>query len=247
MDYTLDFPCEPKRRFGASGLMRRLHALEAARSAPLSEPEGVAARQAVEFELRPVAFFCSRCPANHAGGAFGCFGSVGWPLAPEAEEWLFELLPQSLKVRKGSSPEGRRQIEYLEKLLDLVRAAGVDGQVVDQERQAPEQLPRPVARRYGPLLRRVRVTSSQLLQVMFGGEKVEPGEGELLCRALGVWTDGAPSEDGLAEAVFTEPVEEGDHPAIAEVKQFLLALVVACSLNVSVRLQARAGAESPPP
>ena len=41
--------------------------------------------------------------------------------------------------------------------------------------------------------------------------------------------------DGMPEVVFTEAAEASDAPSIADLKQFLYALTVACSLDVPLQ------------
>src|SRR5690349_21103299 len=129
IDYFLDLPCEPKRRLGADGLLERLRRLE--RLVPAGKgAAGAGEALDVGFDLRPVAFHCGRCPGNHAGRQFGCFGSVHFPLSCEAEEWLVKLLPTRKSFREPS-PEDARQSEAARVLIQRLRELGIDGREVE--------------------------------------------------------------------------------------------------------------------
>src|SRR3954451_18744629 len=67
IDYVIGLGCVPKQQFGSEGLYRRL--------VRLAEEPGPAAVEAA-FELRPLAFHCSGCAANHSRLDFGCYGTV---------------------------------------------------------------------------------------------------------------------------------------------------------------------------
>ena len=243
IEYAIELPCEPRRRLGADGLRDRLRRLQALRDRPgLSAAEREEVREAT-FTLRPLAFHCARCPANHAGRPFGCCGTITSPFSADAEEWLVERLPGTLETKEpaagnGSHPE---TTEAVRALLEAVRAERVDGRPVDERYRKGPLLERPQAavRSYGSLLRRRRLTSSQLLQLLFFASRVEPVTAERVCRALGVWEDHGHGADGVPEVVFTEPVLEDDDPSVAELKEFLLALIVACSLDLAVRTDVR--------
>ena len=236
IDYMVQLPCEPKRRFGLEGLLKRLRLLDSLGTRLLLQKEDeIAAREAL-FELRPVAYHCSRCPANHRNREFGCFGSVRLPLSAEAEVWLLDLLPDTLNP-KDSDPEQIRHVEAAAAMVARLRELGVDGAPVDDFRGDGFLLarPKPAVRSYGWFVRRVEVKSSALLQPLLFAGGVEPATAELLCRGLGVWQDGTRDYDGIQEAVFTQPDEEGEDTSVAELKHFFLALMVACSMDLPVQ------------
>lgn len=243
IDYVLEYPCEPKRRFGRDGLLDRLRRLQPRPG--FGEREVDEARE-VGFQLRPVAFHCVRCPANHARRSFGCYGAMVGPIDSEAEHWLIGLLPGSLKDRRGDSPGLKRQRELVRELIRRVGDLRVTGRAADERRGAGGAIPAssPAYRTYGSLFRPARITSSHLLHLLLFREQVEPPVAELACRALGVWTEDRLDADGQPEVVFAQPLDSDDHPSVADLKEFLYALVVACSLEVSVRTEVRA--EYPP-
>jgi len=251
IEYVVELPCEPKRQFGTDGLRERLRVLERVRAAEVvAGPDAHAAMQA-GYDLRPVAFHCARCPANHRQEAFGCFGTVGTPVTVEAEEWLAELLPPTMNPKKAESGQVRRQIPWVRRLLPLLReeqgnprADAVRGKNGLLER------PHPVERRYGWLFSPVRISTSELLEALLFRGQVDPPLGESTCRALAAWVDGAHEAEQPPEAVFTLPVEPRDDASVADLKQLLHALMVGCSLDLPVRTEVAtegpaAGASAP--
>lgn len=239
VDYVLEYPCEPKRRFGREGLLDRLRRLQP--SPGFGESEADQARE-VGFQLRPVAFHCLRCPANHARRSFGCYGALVGQIDSEAEHWLIGLLPSSLKDRRGDPPALKRQRELVRALIRRLSDLRVTGRAADERRGAASDLAAsaPAYRTYGSLFRPARITSSQILQLLLFREQVEPPVAELACRALGVWTEDRLDADGQPEVVFAQPLDSDDTSSVADLKEFLYALVVACSLEVSVRTEVRA-------
>lgn len=235
IQYSVDLPCEPKRRLGGDTLGDRLRHLTRVVSDPEPTPGDVAYARRAEFQLRPLAFHCSKCPANFGGRAFGCFGLLQCPISEEAEEWLMNLLPETLDPRRLRA-EGRRA-GAVRSLLDRLAERGLDGRPVDSSR-GPTGIARgrrPVTRRYGSLLKPIRVSSSQLLQLMLMGDRLGSADGELLCRALGVWEDAGVAEDGVNEVVFSQLQDPDDEPSVGELKDFLLAVMVAGSFEIGVR------------
>jgi hypothetical protein len=239
IDYLIELPCEPKRRFGRDGLVELLRMLDPYRGAPTPETadQPDSAAHAAAFQLRPVTFHCTRCPANRSaqrsagapGRAFGCFGTIHGPVSAEAEEWLIELLPASLEPKKPPAPEVQQQIEAVRELLRWLEAPR------GERTKGLYEAARPAERAYRKLIRVTRLSSTQILEPLLARERVEPPLGELVCRALGVWVDGEKGMDGVPEVVFTQPIEDEDDPSVAELKEFLLALIVACSLDRPVR------------
>jgi hypothetical protein len=229
LDYMIDLPCDPKRRFGREGLWERVRSLDPTRSA------GDALR-ALEsgFELRPVAFHCVRCPANRSRREFACEGALPLPLSAEGERWLAGLLPVSLRERDAESPAQTRQIRAAHDLARRLPELAVSGADCEQGFRGAGLLeaPHPTVRQYGWLWRPTRLTSSQLLELLLLRGRVEPAPAEAVCRALGVWHDGDRTADGVPEVVFTQPVESADEPSVAGLKRFLLALMIAASLDV---------------
>lgn len=237
IDYVIELACEPKRRLRPPGLLTLLRRIEGSEGE--SEPEGQEGAAALEagFRLRPLAFHCAGCPGNHAGTAFGCHGRVHAPLSVAAEDWLAAQWPTSLKAREDWTPDQRVQLRSFRQLLDYLKREKVTGAAADVERSSGGLLARrkPRRKRYGPFWR-TGISTSQILELLFLTGRVEPLTGELLCRALGVWIDAGPADDGVAEVLFTAPEEPEDDASLVDLKQYLHALIVASSLNVSIRL-----------
>lgn len=238
IDYVIEFPCEPKRRLRSPGLLTLLRRLERTQEGrTLSKLEIAEAREA-EFRLRPLAFYCARCPANHLGESFGCYGRIQAPISAEAEEWMGSLLPVSLRPRDEITYEQRAQFVALEELLHFLKEKRIDRKLGEAQRAKQDLMERkaPVVRQYGTLFRPQPLSTSQLFFLLLNGEKLAPEFGELVCRALGVWLDGDDADDGIPEVQFTTPVEPDDDPSVVDLKQFFHAILVACSVAAPIRL-----------
>lgn len=238
IDYVVEFPCAPKRRLQVPGLLTLLRRIERCQTGrPNSKLEAAEAREA-EFRVRPLAFHCARCPANHRGEAFGCYGRIYSPISSEGEEWLGELLPVSLKTREETTSEQRSQLTALDELFSYLEQKPVSRKAAEQQRtkQGLLERKRPIVRQYGLLFRPRPLSTSQLLVLLIAGERLRPEVGELICRALGVWVDGGDADDGTPEVQFTTPVESDDDPSVVDLKQYLLAIMVASSVNAPIRL-----------
>lgn len=238
IDYVIEFPCEPKRRLRSPGLLTLLRRIERSQDGqPVGKLEAAEAREA-EFRLRPLAFHCGRCPANHRGEAFGCYGRIQAPISAEAEEWLGSLLPLSLRPKDECTYEQRAQLLALQELLVFLKEKPTSRKSAEVQRIREGLLERksPVQRQYGTLFRPRPLTTAQVLLMLLQEERLFPAVGELVCRALGVWVDGGDADDGVPEVQFTTPVESDDDPSVIDLKQFFHAILVACSVNAPIRL-----------
>jgi len=238
IDYVIEFPCEPKRRLRSPGILTLLRRIERCQEgSPSGKLEAAEAREA-DFRLRPLAFHCARCPANHRAESFGCYGRIQVPISNEAEEWLGSLLPASLKPREESTYEQRAQLTALHELLAYLQERPVSRKTLEQQRgkQGLLERKRPLQRQYGSIFRSRLLTTGQLLAMLTQEERLLPQVGELVCRALGVWVDGDDADDGIPEVQFTVPAEPDDDPSVVDLKRFFHAILVACSVNASVRL-----------
>lgn len=242
VDYCIDLSCEPKRQFGRGGLLQRLQSLDNYHTSPeVGSQAAQATTLALEagFELRPMAFHCKGCPANATRKPFGCFGTVIFPISAEAEEWLINLLPTTLDRQEAGSPRLEAQIDWTRKLIDLLPDVEVKDRVLRDRRHVDTwfQRTRTAHRTYGSLFRRVRISMDHLAHVLFFQERVEARMAEAVCRALGVWVDGNAGPDGVREVIFTQPPERNEDPSITELKLFLHAMMVGCSVDVGVRTE----------
>lgn len=242
IDYAIQLPCEPRRQFGGDGLLLRLQHLDGAPGGSKSEEQAARATAvALEagYELRPLAFHCKKCPANAIRKPFGCFGSLVFPLSVEGEEWLMNLLPQTLDPQDATGPHGVRQIDDVRKLLDLLGEMEINDKLLRERRTVDTwfERTRPAGRNYGSLFRRVRLTMDHVAHLLFFQERVSPRAAEAVCRAFGVWADGPAGSAGLPDVYFTQAPERNEDPSITDLKLFLHALMIGCSLNVAVRTE----------
>lgn len=238
IDYAIELPCVPREVFGKQGLLDRLRSLHGTSTSDESIGGTIAAGMQAEFELRPLAFHCSGCPANASRSAYGCYGSLRMPISAGVEEWLIKQLPRRLRPRKNTPPEVRQQMQSTARLLTRLEALRITGKVVDERHRGGEllQRKRSLRRRYGSWFRRTTITSSQLVELFFLRERLRPDDAELACRALGVWEAGGKDEDGLPLVVYNAPAEDDDEDSVAELKDFLLTLTLACSTSSEVRV-----------
>lgn len=237
IDYVIELPCEPKRRLRPPGILTLLRRVERAHSRHADDQTIAAAREA-SFRLRPLEFHCKRCPASHADAPFSCHGRVRAPLTPAVDDWLLAQLPPSLTAREDWSVEQRLQLKSFRLLLDYVERQPVTGNTADQERRPGGLFERrkPRRRAYGSVFRRRLLSTSQLLELLFLGDRVSPEVGELVCRSLGVWVDGGDGDDGLPEVIFNTEEDPNDDASVVDLKQYLYSLMIASSLDASVKL-----------
>src|SRR5580704_14345836 len=117
IDYVVDYDCEPKRALGLDHILELLKdRSRAAATLVLLRQRGVSDLpiEQVEFgfvartpdgdmaprrmrvkdvldkasALEEFAPACDSCPANNTGRAYGCVGSIGYPLSHLGEVWL---------------------------------------------------------------------------------------------------------------------------------------------------------------
>lgn len=233
LHYILELPCEPKRRFGAERLFTVLRINASLDEITPRTPEQATAESEMRFQLEPLSVHCRDCPANHQSERFGCWGWVELPVSAAAERWLALHLPQRLKPGRKSSDESKAQMEATGRLVADLQAEGILGARIDASRALGAfDRRRPLIRAWGPPWRRRRLSTSQIFELLFYRERITPAAAELLLKSLGLWRE-RQGVDDLLEVVFTAPVESGDDPSVAELKSMLLALVHACSLDVS--------------
>jgi hypothetical protein len=121
IDYSIQYTCTPKEKFGVEGILERLKARARAQNVirlfrengdtrPPSEmgfeltrslPDGAEDNRIVIVqdmldladELNPYASYCAGCPANALAQPFGCYGQINYPISSQAEAWLLDQLP----------------------------------------------------------------------------------------------------------------------------------------------------------
>lgn len=187
----------------------------------------------MHFQLEPLSIHCQQCPANHQSERYGCWSWIEFPLSREAEIWIYHQLPRRLNAGRRAGSEQRRHANAGRALLEAMQARGITGEPVDQARSSGLlESRRPFIRRYGPPWRRRQLSTSMILELIFYSGILENEASELLLRGLGVWED-RPGRD-LPEVAFTAPLDSSDEASLAEFKRLLLALMYACSLNITV-------------
>ncbi len=203
IDYIIEFDCKPKQALTAPGILERLKERERAeevvdwfRSAgdnrppdqmgfefSQSTPGQTGEKQLIVVQdllehaaaLDDHAWHCRHCPANRTGNAYGCIGSISYPITALAETWLLELLPLPdeplvwLLLKQG------------------IQKLGYDGASVKALREVDRvdetnlrryfELPNAPQRRLGEL----RLSSDQVLEMIFGvGNLIIPNHAGIL-------------------------------------------------------------------
>ncbi len=238
IDYIVEHLCVPRHTLGNHAVLARLGRLERLSVLESLERQERAAAHDEAFPLRPLAFHCRNCPANHLSRPYGCFGTIHLPLESAAEEWLLSLLPVCPSPREHGTAAAA-QMPDLQRLLRHVQDRNVTGDWIAEQREPGGVLAGTESlvwqRRWR--FRRLNLTSDQLLELLFFRGAIGPAMGELLCRALGIWVDGGLGPDGVAEALFTHPITREDGPGVCELKRYFMALMYACSLDAPLHIE----------
>jgi hypothetical protein len=206
IDYILDCPCRAKDNLTAAGILERLKnkrqaetvigAVESGAGAgntPLSEirfirrltgPDGdqdveVSVQSLLDAteELKPYEAECSGCPASVCEQPFGCWGCIGCPIPRSAEQWLLELLPANLDSTAGMF------------LLKAIQDSNYDGAPVAKMRASGRtffQNSRTPSRKWGGFFKNCKISSDQLLQMMFCVGRIDPSHSMLLSLFFGI-------------------------------------------------------------
>lgn len=150
---------------------------------------------------------CAPCRANVCDRAFGCIGTINYPIAPESEQWLLSRLPADA------------QAPALSKLFRFVAEVEVDGLPVDKARSRPGlfALRRAQQRHWGEGVSRRSLSSSQLLQMLLFGGDIAPRVAVLYTELLGL------------ETVLSDSHAPSAH--IEQLKSFCCAVVMAGRLG----------------
>lgn len=265
--YYIDLPCMPREAIGPDELSTMVDRWERAtavregfvakwgiddetkmrfrerivgREGEESREKTVAEAREACAPLEQFAHHCLNCPAALRGTPYTCHGELTLPLSTEAETWLLERL----------APTGSRCLDLF---LDASDQQPIGPSPFNGWRQAGflEALEPPVASRNGR-----NVTSDQLLEELFGVGDLMPDHslGPLLYLQLLETSDGrrgdevlavveevssaAPGEIESAPAIgFSLRAEEGESPAVREVKDFLLAMFIAFSLETPLAMR----------
>lgn len=174
--------------------------------------------------LDELAVSCTGCPANIRHADFGCGGSIHYPISARAEDWLLARLPEDLQSAAGML------------LTHAATEFGFDGAVIDAVRDRRDfYAARAAAVREWERAPRekLRVTSSQILQMTFAAGSLQPAHAKLVALFLGFLNDhGFPSEDP-----DNRPLPEDD-PTITELKHFFACAALAGACDVPMMIDA---------
>jgi hypothetical protein len=250
IDYYGSFPCKVRKSVSDQDLLRMgkarsraRAALQHAGNAPHNEDTGLTVqivvvgregRQVTEARihdllleaapLSALAVHCTGCPANIAHTDFGCGGTIHYPISARAEQWLLTRLPDDLK-----SPAGVL-------FTHAVTEFGFDGAVIDavRDRQDFYAAEAAAVREWDrPPNGKLRVTSSQILQMSFTVGSLQPAHAKLVAFFLGFL-----DEHGFpVDQPENRPLPDDD-PSITEMKYFFACAALAGATNVSVMIDA---------
>jgi hypothetical protein len=268
IDYVVDYDCEPKRALGLDHILellkdrsRAVAALELLRrrgvdEVPIHEvefefvartPEGDMAPRRVRVKdvldkasaLEEFAPACDGCPANNTGRAYGCVGSIGYPLSQIGEVWLLG------RVQRGPGSDLLRallrELELNGSDIAKMRAAGG---TFFEARSAPRR------EDLG-----FELATDQLLEVIFCKGHLVPSHAAIVLVALSALRLERPvpehgklppgsamlvgkDERGLETAQLFDipPPGEADDDTIRELKAFFRALFLARGFGVRMLL-----------
>jgi hypothetical protein len=263
IDYAIQYDCDPKRALTLEGLMVRLKGRDRAdaviqlyrdqgdKRSPANMgfemvrrlPDGSEETQTIVVqdlldlaaELTPWEPYCIDCPANRAGGPFGCVGAINYPLSEQAERWLLDQLPDNNHPLPFMLLQGAiREMGYRGESVAPLRAQ--EGVFLE----APQPLERD--------LEAVRVTGDQVFELLFMSGPIHPAHGSMLLQFFGgispdldadtiMQLAAPPSQDWIDEHIpFLHVIQRSDDVTILALKQFLYAVYVAYRLAVPVLL-----------
>jgi len=263
IDYLVHYDCEPKRALTVEGLMARLKGRERAdaiiqlyrdqgdrrpprqmgfemvrRTASGGEEQEVIVVQDLldaAAALEPWAPYCEGCPANAAGHAFGCIGTVNYPLSAAGERWLLDQLPGNdyplvfLLLQKAIHDLGY----HGEAAARLRAQSGVFFESTEPLRRSVDGF---------------EVSSDQVFEMLFLSGHLRPAHGALLLQFFdAIYSDleadvmmqlaDPPSAAWIDATVpFLHRAERADDETIAALKRFFRALYTAYRLGTSLLL-----------
>ncbi|NWG15215.1 MAG: hypothetical protein HXY41_01145 [Chloroflexi bacterium] len=261
IDYTIDYQCFPKQKLSTPGILERIKGRARAQAVidlfrkngdlrPAAEigfemtrrtPDGsqetrvVMVQELLEaaLELKPLAHYCTGCPANNFSEPFGCYGLIEYPISGAAELWLLNRLPL---------PE--EPLPWL-----LLRRAIEDANDDAAEVNAMRGADQPYFQERGVLLRKlgeVTVSSNQVFKMLFLMGSLKPAYAAVLLTFFGIIPRdleadelihlSASPEDALERYAFQLQDAPDDDRSITQFKRFWRALYLAWGLNVRLLL-----------
>lgn len=257
IDYVIDLPCAPKHALGTEGIVQRVKAgsragavldllradgdarppAEVRFDVVVQTPEGTRT-ESVSVQgmidqartLEPHRPACAGCPADRGAGGFGCYRSIPYPIAADAEAWLLGLLPDDL-----GTTAGRLLVRAVADFAwDGAHAARMraDGDAFFESREA-------LAVAWGD----VEIDTNQLFHMLFHVGAVNATHAFMACLFFGLVPHDAPLSiladaparaRALAEARIPDPPTDGCAPIAA----FLATLAAAARLDLDVLVDA---------
>jgi hypothetical protein len=160
---------------------------------------------------------CKHCTANVRNSDYGCGGVIHQPLLKESEQWLIDRLPDDVVTRRG------------ELLLKAISDLHITGAPIDAARNHRHLylLKTPLKRSYGSFPSRKTISSSQIIQLLFGMGSLQSAQAKIVAFVMGFLDDRFKVDD----RVENQP-QEDDCDAVAELKFFLAAAAQAASNDV---------------
>lgn len=174
--------------------------------------------------LERLACHCTHCEDNLNGGGFGCGGALHYPLAERTEAWLLACLPDDLASMRGRL------------LLHAIRHYGFDGAAIDAARSRRElyESAQPAVRSWRGLpWRKTRITSSQILHMMFAVGPLAPADARHIAHFLGFLD----ASGQIIDSPANQPAPEDD-AGTAELKRFLALTARAGARGVGIFIDA---------
>ncbi len=185
---------------------------------------------------------CADCPACVLDETAGCFGTLGYPISAEAEQWLYDRV--SSEVEAGAA-RGWREFWKADRAdpsrIALLRSQGDDF----IEGKSAWGLTTTAGGR--PLT----LNANEILAALFAAGSLAPADGLMLLGFLGALdpdvdpedeerpiigvstTEDGGTEEKLAFDLYPEPY---DDPGICDLKAYLFALFFAAALGVELQV-----------
>ena len=263
VDYIIHYDCEPKRALSLEGLVERLKGRDRAeavirfyhdqgdhrppanmgfemvrRSADgTEETEIIRVKDLLDAaeDLKPWEPYCAECPANRSGEAFGCIGSVNYPISVLGERWLLAQLPDST-----------HPLPYM-LLQKAIREMGYNGTSAAELRAQDGvflENSQPLTQDLGGIV----VSGDQVFELLFLARAILPAHGSMLLQFFGgisrdldadqiMQLAVPPSQVWIEETVpFLHIPAKGDDETIISLKAFFRAMHMAYRLGVPLLL-----------
>lgn len=263
IDYVVDYGCPPKEALTTEGILSRLKNRERVQvvirlyrdhgdNRPPSEMGFELMRRTSDgrqetvlvmvqdlldeiAELDPLEPFCVGCPANVTGSAYGCTGTIHYPISAAAEQWLLDRLP---------SPE--QPLIWL-LLRQGVQEMGYTGSSVQRLRPNPVYFEEQRVR--GRDMVEFVITADQVFEMIFMLGHIQPVHAAMLLlffdaiprdleadQLVAIMEGKLTTEEITRDFPFHLSPEAGDDKTITQFKAFFRALYTAWSLNVQLLL-----------